>query len=80
MHLKRHTYESFEKYAWKSVFVKKNLATMKLPDFRNTAKLLCLRWAKPHADIFRCTAEAFAAPTTQGLSFFRALGYLANKC
>lgn len=54
---------------------------MKLPDFRNTAKLLCLRWAKPHADIFfRCTAEAFAAPTTQGLSFFRALGYLANKC
>jgi hypothetical protein len=62
------------------VFLQKNLATMKLPDFRNTAKPLCLRWAKPHADIFRCTAEAFAAPTTQGLSFFRVLGYLANKC
>lgn len=43
---------------------------MKLPDFRNTAKPLCLRWAKPHADIFRCTAEAFAAPKTQGLIFF----------
>ncbi len=42
---------------------------MKLPDFRNTAKPLCLRWAKPHADIFRCTAEAFAAPKTQGLIF-----------
>ena len=61
-------------------FYVRNLATMTLQDFRNTAKPLCLRWARPYADIIRCTAEALAAPKTQGSCLFKVLDCLDNSC
>lgn len=79
MHLKRHTYESFEKYAWKSVFAKKSRDN-EAPGFYKYSKAPVPKMGKAACRHLQMHCRGLCRSDNAGVKFFRVLGYLANKC
>ncbi len=69
MHLKRHTYESFEKYAWKSVFAKKSRDN-EAPGFYKYSKAPVPKMGKAACRHLQMHCRGLCRSENAGVKFF----------